>query len=158
MILKYLPQSGVILCIDQDIHQGNKLLVIEMDFCWRAAWKSRKKNIRNLKFRKIMNIPRKQHWDNRIKTIEMVWTFEGNGNWQNSKNYTGVECWGQEEKGKAYGIEDGWSKKKHNHQRPHKRRCRVKWIVAGQNLFLKDIYCSVEKSSIKTYYILQNSE
>ena len=37
-------------------HQKNKLLATEIGFWWITAKKSRKKKIRNLEIRKIMNV------------------------------------------------------------------------------------------------------
>ena len=51
----------------------------------------------------------------------MAWRFEQDEKYQNFRNDTRVKCRGQEEKGEAYGTVDGWSKKKYDGQKPHRK-------------------------------------
>ena len=56
----------------------------------------------------------------------------------------------QEEKGEALETVDGWTKKKHDQQRPQRIMFREHRIVPEQNfLEMKDPWGTVEKTSIK---------
>ena len=72
----------------------NKLLV-------KCSKEIKKEKIRSPKITEI------RMFDTTWKAIAMVWAFEEDRKWDNSKNDTGVEWWGLEGKRETYGTMDG---------------------------------------------------